>query len=65
MGLASTLARRNLLQRPARTIFSILGIAVLEKSHLTAGESLRATRAALDRQRTGQLEALAACDLIS
>ncbi len=28
MGLASTLARRSLLQRPARTLFSILGIAV-------------------------------------
>ncbi len=28
MGLATTLARRNLLQHPARTFFSILGIAV-------------------------------------
>ena len=28
MGLASTLARRSLLQRPARSLFSILGIAV-------------------------------------
>jgi|GEM_PF-633862 len=28
MGLAVTLARRSLLQRPARTLFSILGIAV-------------------------------------
>jgi putative ABC transport system permease protein len=28
MGLALTLARRNLLQRPARTVLSILGIAV-------------------------------------
>ncbi|MCB9916243.1 MAG: ABC transporter permease, partial [Planctomycetes bacterium] len=28
MGLALTLARRSLLQRPARTLFSVLGIAV-------------------------------------
>ena len=28
MGLAATLARRSLLQRPGRTLFSILGIAV-------------------------------------
>ncbi|MEO2093358.1 MAG: hypothetical protein ABGY71_04760, partial [bacterium] len=28
MGLAFTLARRSLVQRPARTLFSILGIAV-------------------------------------
>ena len=28
MGLAAILARRSLLQRPGRTLFSILGIAV-------------------------------------